>query len=134
MQKYELKNVLNVEEAAPVASLFSLDQIQLLCTLCMSNNFENLPPCVSDTLNATSENNLLYNALSHNKWKDNTIPVYDIIQSHFTAELYDELELDPDEPETFFNFFWQDEDLKKIVYEIHSYIDKKIGGEGIGIE
>ena len=60
--------------------------------------------------------------------------MYDINQSHFTEELYDELELDPDEPEFFFNFFWQDEDLKKIVYETNRYIDKKIRGEGVGIE
>ena len=79
MKKYKLKNVSNVEEAPqnpPAASsLFSLHQINLLKNFCMASKFENLPPCVTDTLNATNENNLLYNALSHDKWKVITIPV-----------------------------------------------------------
>ena len=74
------------------------------------------------------------NAINHVNWKDNTIPVYDMHKSHFPEELYDELELDPDEPDSFFNFFWQDEDLAKIVIETNKYIDKKIGRKGIGIE
>ena len=34
--------------------------------------------------------------------------------------------LDPDDPDSFLNFFWQDEDLEKIVIETNKYIDKKI--------
>ena len=91
----------------------------------MVNKFETLPPCVTQVLNATNKNDLLNNDLSHDKWNDNTIPVYDINKSHFTDELYIELELDPDEPESFFNFFWPDGHIEKLVKETNKYIDKK---------
>ena len=109
MKEYKLKNVSNVEEAPPnppaASSLFSLHQIQLLAAFCRSEKFENYPPCVTDILNATSENDLLNNALSHDKWQDNTIPVYEIHKSHFPEDLYDELELNPDDLIFFFTFF-----------------------------
>ena len=92
----------------------------------MANKFGTYPPCVIQTLSTTNKDDLLTNDLSHDKWNDNTIPVYDINKSHFTDALYIEFNLDPDEPESFFNFFWPDEDINKIVTETNKYIDKKI--------
>ena len=52
--------------------------------------------------------------------------MYEKDTSHFPDNLPDKLTLDPDDPDSFLNFFWQDEDLEKIVKETNKYIDKKI--------
>ena len=87
-----------------------------------------VPPVVNEVLNSAGLDEILTNALQHDNWKDNSIPVYEKDQSHFPDDLpdSDKLNLDPDDPDSFFNFFWQDEDLEKIVKETNKYIDKKI--------
>ena len=127
-RKYKLKNASDVQEAPqnPVAiSGLTLDEINEIKNFCNARNFGAYPPIVLQTLSATNKDDLLTNDLSHAKWNDNTIPVYDINRSYFTAELYIEYNLDPEEPESFFNFFWPDHHIEHIVKETNEYIDKK---------
>ena len=90
---------------AGTSDLFSLSQAQEIAAFCRAKFFLNVPPSVKEILNTTSENDLLNNALKNDIWKDNTIPVYEMHKSHFPEDLYDELELDPDEPDSFLTFF-----------------------------
>ena len=79
-----------------------------------------LPTDVDEVLNPSDLDAKLINLLQHKYWKENSIPVYDKDTSHFPDK-----PLDPDDPDSFFNFFWQDEDLEKIVQETNKYINKK---------
>ena len=68
---------------------------------------------------------LLTNAINHEKWKDNTLPVFDVNKSYFSNEIYTANKLDVESPESFFNFFWPDDYIEVIVKETNKYIDKK---------
>merc|ERR1712215_388384 len=68
---------------------------------------------------------LLADALNHDKWKDNTLPIFDIRKSYFSTDTFERYGLNIDEPETFFNFFWPDEYIEVIVTETNKYIDLK---------
>ena len=103
---------------------YSLSEAQQLAEFCKRSKMA-VPPTVKEILNSAGMNEILTNALQHDNWKDNSIPVYEKDKSHFPDYLPDKLDLDPDDPDSFFNFFWQDEDLEKIVKETNKYIDKK---------
>ena len=105
-----LRKLLNILIANPpgnagTSNLFSLSEAQRIADFCRTNNILHVPPSVKRILNTTSVNELLTNALKHDNWKDNSIPVYEKDQSHFPDDLPDKLTLDPDDPDSFFNFF-----------------------------
>merc|ERR1712121_453310 len=74
---------------------------------------------VDEILNPKDIDSKLYDILQHEFWGDNSIPVYD------NDPNWHDISMNPDEPESFVNYFWQDEDLLKIVVETNKYIDKK---------
>ena len=49
--------------------------------------------------------------LKHDLWKDTTITEFDVTQSHMPPDA----DLDPEDPSSWFGFFWQDEDLEYIL-------------------
>ena len=50
-----------------------------------------VPPVVKEILNSAGMDEILTNALQHDNWKDNSIPVYEKDQSHFPDDLPDKL-------------------------------------------
>ena len=111
-KKYKLKNAPNVDQQNPMTiSGFSLDIINEIKNLCNIKNKGIYPPIVLEAMEHTNKNTLLTNDLNNAKWNDNTIPVFDINKSYFSAELYTENNLDPEAPESFINFFWPDEHI-----------------------
>ena len=80
-----------------------------------------VPDNINDIVNPKDLDQIFDNALKHEFWKNNAIPVYDVDKSHMPSDV----ELDPSNPDSFFNFFWRDEDLEKIVKETNLYIQKK---------
>ena len=77
------------------------------------------PEDVYEILNPKDIDSKLHNLLQHEFWGENSIPVYD------NDPHWHDISLNPDEPESYVNYFWQDEDLLKIVRETNKYIDKK---------
>ena len=66
---------------------------------------------VDEIINPKDNDTKLYNLLQHEFWEDNSIPVY------YNDPHWHDISLNPDEPESYVNYFWQDEDLLKIVRE-----------------
>ena len=81
-----------------------------------------IPDDINEAVNPKDLNTKLNNALKHQFWKNNSIPVYDKDKSHLSSDI----DLGPSEPDSFLNFFWLDEDLELIVKESNKYSSKKI--------
>ena len=77
-------------------------------------------------MGSADKDTLLTNAINNDKWKDNTLPIFDINKSYFSNETYTLNDLSVLAPETFFNFFWPDSYIEFIVKETNKYIDKNI--------
>ena len=73
-----------------------------------------IPVNIDEVVNSKDMDARLNIALQHVYWKHNSIPVYDKDTSHFPSDIF----MDPSEPDSFFNFFWLDEDLELIVKEL----------------
>ena len=80
-----------------------------------------LPFNIDEVVNPKDLDARLNIALQQVYWKHNSIPVYDKGTSHFPSDIF----LDPSESDSFFNFFWLDEDLDLIVKESNENISKK---------
>merc|ERR1712215_163050 len=124
-QKYKLKNAPNVDPENQTINGFSLDFINEMKNLCNLKNKGVYPDFIQAAMGSANKNTLLTNAINHDKWKDNTLPVFDINKSYFSNETYTINNLDVEAPETFFNFFWPDEYIEVIVKETNKYIDLK---------
>ena len=59
--------------------------------------------------------------LNHDLWKNTSIPEYDVHHSHMP----DGALVDPEDPSSWFNFFWIDEDMDYFVKETNIYIEFK---------
>ena len=100
---------------------------QDLAKIFLENKME-LPKDIDEIINPTDNDTKLYNLLQHEFWEDNSIPVYDKSTPLFSDPddpNWFDISLDPDDPDSFLNFFWQDKDLAKIVVQTNKYIDKK---------
>ena len=91
---------------------------QKLAKIYIDNKID-LPPDIDEIVNPKDIDRKVYNLLQHAFWRENSVPVYD------NDPHWHHISLNPDEPESFVNYFWQDEDLLKIVRETNKYIDKK---------
>ena len=78
-----------------------------------------LPADLDAIVNPKDINKKLYNLLQHEFWTENSIPVYQ------NDPDWQDISMNPDKPESFVNYFWQDKDLLTIVSESNKYIDKK---------
>ena len=78
-----------------------------------------LPPNIDEIVHPKDINQKLFNLLQHEFWKGNSIPVYQ------NDSEWQDISMNPDEPESFVNYFWQDKDLLTIVSESNKYINKK---------
>ena len=59
--------------------------------------------------------------LNHDLWKNTSIPEYDFNHSHMP----DDAPVDPEDPSSWLNFFWIDDDLDYFVKETNIYIEFK---------
>merc|ERR1712215_363232 len=105
-QKYKLKNAPNVDTENQTINNFSLDFINEIKNLCILKNNGVYPDFIQTAMKNADKDTLLTNATNHEKWKDNTLPVFDINKSYFSNEIYTLNNLNVEAPETFFNFFW----------------------------
>ena len=80
-----------------------------------------LPADIDAIVNPKDINKKLYNLLQHEFWTENSIPVYQ------NDPDWQDISMNPDKPESFVNYFWQDKDLLKIVSETNKYIDNRSG-------
>ena len=60
-----------------------------------------VPDHINDIVNPKDLDKVFDNAVKHEFWKNNAIPVYDVDESHMP----DDVEVDPKDPDSFFNFF-----------------------------
>ena len=59
-----------------------------------------IPDNINDIVNPKDLDTKLNNALKHEFWKNNAIPVYDVDKPHMPSDV----ELDPNDPDFFFTF------------------------------
>merc|ERR1711867_393436 len=76
-----------------------------------------VPPDIDEIVHPKDINQKLFNLLQHEFWTETSVPMYE--------NEWQDISMNPDEPESFVNYFWQDKDLLKIVRESNKYIDKK---------
>ena len=101
-------------------SEISLDFAQDLAAI-FKKHGKPIPDNINEVVNPKDLDARLNIALQHAYWKQNSVPVYDKDTSHFPSEIL----MDPSDPDSFFNFFWLDEDLELIVKESNKYISTK---------
>ena len=81
-----------------------------------------VPDDVFELANSSIDLDTQFNdMLKHDLWKDTSIPEYDVYHSHMP----DGAPVDPEDPSSWFNFFWQDEDMDYFVQETNLYIECK---------
>ena len=125
-EKYKLTNAPNVdtENQNVDTGNLPLDLINEMRNLFVLRNIE-VPDYIQAAIDTADKDTLLTDAINHEKWKDNTLPIFDVNKSYFSNKIYTSNNLSVDAPETFFNFFWPDENIEVIVKETNNYIDKK---------
>ena len=76
-----------------------------------------LPKDVDEIINPADLDTKLHNLLQHEFWEENSIPVYDKSTPHFSDPddpNWFDISLDPDDPDSFLNFFGKIKILQKL--------------------